>query len=125
MNYYKPILAELLAKNAIPCLVDLGGWASFSDGAGCNRYHNSADNLDSDILYVLKTSEFFLKLANVEEGPVFNLLEEISERVTLLAISQNYPNSGRTIAEAIGNCPVLNKFNTEDCLTTKPNGDRS
>ncbi|MGV3739902.1 MAG: hypothetical protein ACO1N3_01230 [Gammaproteobacteria bacterium] len=120
VNFYKPILRDMLNKEAIPCLVDLGAWAnlnklSYWPDLGINRFHPATESLNSDKLCILKSSVFFQELVKIEKGPVFDLLKEISQRDCLLSASKNYPNIGLTFEQTVGFCPVLMNFHKEDC----------
>ncbi|MDF1757543.1 MAG: hypothetical protein P1U74_04525 [Legionellaceae bacterium] len=109
----------MLSKQVIPCLVDLGAWAnfnkmSFSEEVGYNRWNVAAEALDSESLYILKSADFFIKLSCINEGLVFDLITEIAERDSLLSGSRRYKESGISVLQAVGVCPVLSQFYAED-----------
>jgi hypothetical protein len=100
--------------------VDLGAWSnfnkmSFSKEIGLNRACRAAESLDSENLYVLRSSEFFCKLATIQEGPVFELLTAITARENLLMASCDYPDSQLLLGQVLGSCPVLEPFYQRDC----------
>ena len=98
----------------------MGAWAnlnklSFSTAEGLNRCYSSTENLNSDSLYILKSSDFFQKLKKIENGPVFNLLQTIGKRDSILSTSSTFPDIGLSVEETVGLCPVLMDYYYDDC----------
>jgi len=101
-------------------LTDLGAWAnlnklSFSLTTGLNRCFSSAENLNSDSFYILKSSDFFEKLKRIDSGPVFDLLKSMGKRDAIMSISSTFPDIDLSVEEAIGFCPLLLEYYSEDC----------
>jgi hypothetical protein len=121
IDFYKPMLTEVIKQNARNFLVDLTAWAGFKS-AKLTKFSDSSktNKLTGDKVDILSCKDFFEQLiALKDESDFCKFIQEIAMRKELLEPSEKFAPINLSIAERFANnCPALSPIYDYDCAKT-------